>query len=308
MQLAWEALKEKIGENVKLSKNIICLRDLNSNSYSNQINAEDYIALYGTPQDVRTEIKKQMLEKFGQNVSEEKLPQGGSYLLYSYLQKHLPFKMPFQSGTLKFKNQKVQSFFGNEYETNKQAELVFYGLEDGLQNFEKDAFIIRLNTKDKDEEIIIAKMQPEKTLKATYEKVNKLASKGEYSVEAYSKNYGEKASMSFPIQMGSDSYFEIPKFDFKINHSFTELIGNNIIQLDKNIDDAQQMVRFKLDEYGAALKSETVIYDSIPAFNLPWFKVNDRFLIYIKQKNAKLPYLVIWVDNSEILIKNEKTK
>lgn len=280
VQLAWDQLKTDIGEDVKLVNPVSYLDDLNSTNYKDQINQENYIALYGTPENVKAAIKKQALEKFGKVLSEETLPNGGSYLLYAYLQKHLPFKEPFQTGKMQFKNHRVKSFYGNDYQMNKQAELIFYAVEEGLEGFNKGEFIIRLNTKEQKDEIIVAKIEPEETLKATFEKVNKLASKGNYTLSAYSENHGDHSSISFPIRMNEESYFELPQFNFKIDYRFPELTGNQVIQTEKSIDGALQTIRFQLDGDGAILESEFVAYDSIPAFNLPPFKVNNKFRNY----------------------------
>lgn len=305
VQLAWDKLKMEIGEGVQLSQPVSYLNDLNKISYLDQVGEGDYIAVYGEPETVKAKIIREMQEKFGKTISEEELPSGGSYLLYSYLFKQLPFKESFYSGSMIFKNEKVLSIYGRDYKMNKQVDLVFCSLEDGSEGFEKDNFILRLRPKNVDEEIIVAKMKPEKTLKKTYEKVNRLVQKGEYSVEAYSEAYGEKMEMAFPIQLNSENYFSMPQFNFKISHSFPELTNNHIRQLRKEITEAQQTVRFALDENGVEIESDFTLTDSIPAFELPSLRVDNQFLIYVKQRKAELPYLAIWVDNAAILLREE---
>lgn len=303
VHLAWDKLEVEIGTPVQLEKSIDAQKELNKENYSNLIDKEDYIALYGNSEEVRAEITSQMQEKFGEKPDE--LPTGGSYILYSYLWKYLPFKTPFNTGTIQFNNQKVSSFYGNCYEMNEQGDLIFYSVVDDLEGFEKGEFILRINSEDNREEIIIAQVQSQHTLKATYEKVNKMVNRGRFGVKVYDETRQKSATIHFPIRMNEATYFEVPKFDFQIHHRFEELEGNHFIQIDKSIDIAEQSIRFKLDEYGALTKSYFTATDSTSLFPFPDFKVQDQFLIYIKQKDAELPYLAIWVDNAAILLKED---
>jgi len=55
---------------------------------------------------------------------------------------------------------------------------------------------------------------------------------------------------------------------------------------------------FKLDEKGAMVKSTSMM----AAAAIPKQLIYDRpFLIYLKDKNAKWPYFVMWVDNPELM-------
>jgi hypothetical protein len=66
---------------------------------------------------------------------------------------------------------------------------------------------------------------------------------------------------------------------------------------------AKQAVRFRLDETGAVLKSETLLAASLTQRNLVFDK---PFLIYMKRGNAKAPYFALWVGNAELLVPNNK--
>ena len=62
---------------------------------------------------------------------------------------------------------------------------------------------------------------------------------------------------------------------------------------------AEQLIRFKLDEKGAMLRSEAGfgIFGSLPKliFNRP-------FLLMLKRRDAKMPYFAAWIDNAELLV------
>ena len=62
------------------------------------------------------------------------------------------------------------------------------------------------------------------------------------------------------------------------------------------------MIRFKLNEKGSILKSEARLKDKLGRRPLAII-FNKPFLIYLKQKDAQYPYFAMWVDNSELLMK-----
>ena len=72
-----------------------------------------------------------------------------------------------------------------------------------------------------------------------------------------------------------------------------------------SISKAIQWIRFKLSEKGAILKSEARIV-IIPMNGEPRkLKFNKPFLIYLRQKDGEYPYFAMWLDNAELLIKEE---
>ena len=66
----------------------------------------------------------------------------------------------------------------------------------------------------------------------------------------------------------------------------------------QRLDVAQQDIQFRLDRSGAELKSEA----KIMMLPIPTYFILDRpFLIYMKKRDAKSPYFVMWVDNAALL-------
>ena len=65
---------------------------------------------------------------------------------------------------------------------------------------------------------------------------------------------------------------------------------------------AAQTVRFRLDERGAVLKSEAIVWGGIGEqliFDKP-------FLILLERRDARNPYFALWVGNAELLVPVEK--
>jgi hypothetical protein len=92
---------------------------------------------------------------------------------------------------------------------------------------------------------------------------------------------------------------------FDITHSYNELIGRFFIN--KNfeeyfITEAVQSIRFKLDEKGALLKSESRI-GGAPISPRPKFLIFDKpFLLVMKEKKGTYPYFAVWIDNAELMV------
>jgi hypothetical protein len=150
-----------------------------------------------------------------------------------------------------------------------------------------EIFIIRLESKSADDEIILACVQPEATLLKTIETVS------------------EKVEHVSPSPLKTGDVLQIPRLDFDVDHSFRELIGLHLLNQGWEkwfVARATQYISFKLNEKGAVVKSEgRIVVKKGPQ---PRRLVFDRpFLIYLKQKGAEYPYLAVWVGNSELLMK-----
>ena len=115
------------------------------------------------------------------------------------------------------------------------------------------------------------------------------------------RNTQEIIASNKPDSLREDETVQIPKFDFDIEHNFTE-IENNLASLVMGPAKAYQRIKFGLNEKGAVLKSEAIILieELIMARR---FIVSKPFLIYLKQKDSPYPYFAIWVENEEILVK-----
>jgi hypothetical protein len=73
---------------------------------------------------------------------------------------------------------------------------------------------------------------------------------------------------------------------------------------------ALQTIRFRLDERGAMLKSEAAMATkSQSSTQMPRAYIFDApFLILLERRSSARPYLAVWVDNPELLLKRESEK
>ncbi len=97
----------------------------------------------------------------------------------------------------------------------------------------------------------------------------------------------------------------MPNTRWKVDHRFSELEGASKSLLNLGfepywLEQARQVIEFKLDRSGAELGSEA----RAVCEGLPQYYLFDRpFLIYMKRRGAEHPFFVMWVDNAELLCK-----
>jgi hypothetical protein len=146
-----------------------------------------------------------------------------------------------------------------------------------------DTAIIELNTLSTNDRLILAMIPPRETLLETVKYVQ------------------SSISNKTPQVLQEASSLRIPVLNLKFKKHYNELSGiirSRNPRFDGNQLFADQLIRFKLDETGAILKSEAHIYMGISQdiiFGKP-------FLIMLQQKDSPMPYFALWVDNPEVLV------
>ncbi|MHC4249006.1 MAG: hypothetical protein ACYS9X_07755 [Planctomycetota bacterium] len=97
----------------------------------------------------------------------------------------------------------------------------------------------------------------------------------------------------------------VPNAHFRIDHRFGELEQKALLNAGFEsypIVRAAQRIDFRLDRAGARLESKAEIY--VGGGWGPRHFIFDRpFLVIMKKRGAERPFLVIWVDNAELLSK-----
>lgn len=293
-QLAWNEVKDSIiKDNVRLEGDPPLVNYLNrSLSDKKNISQNDYLAMAGLVRDsIIQRINDALKETFKNEapVVEEIGGRPDDVVAYAYLYKNLRFQKEFESLTspIAFDSNggitKVNAFGIRKYSMQKHLEL-----EAQVELFYDDnsSFVIKLKPTTSKEEIILSKMHPEKNLLDTVEVVQKRIERGK------------------PDSLQKDDSLAIPKFNFEITHSYSQLLNKPF--RNKGFENyfmkkAIQEIFFKLDERGAILKSSASLkmMKSEPRALI----FNKPFLIYLKEKGAKYPYFAMWIDNPELMIK-----
>lgn len=287
-QLAWNELKNTvIKDNIKLNNEPSIVKILNKESFQKKdLAQQDYVAQAGFVRDgIVDKIDKELETKFGN------LPPF-AIVSYAFLLKELYFKKNFQSFEF--------SFFNGSHSTDVKA----FGIKkDSEESFYKEMqdqvvikdyrdwndYIIQLSSKDKKEEIILARVRPSKTLGGTLQAVQERVKNGkeEYLIKGDS--------------------LKIPEINFDVSKEYKELYGKNILNKGfegYEIVKAIQDIKFSLNKEGAKLKSEALIITlGLEEAGPKRLSFDQPFLLYMKQAGSEKPYLVLWIANPEILVK-----
>ncbi len=293
-QLAWNELKNKIGEDVIFNEdNPSELEELNSGKFSADMISEDsyYIKVDKTTKNLKQEIEKDLEKRNWKNslLNDIEFSKDlDSYTIYSILNKEFEFKIPFDRLPNKYfgdnEDIKVQ-YFG--ITTNSNIEL--------FENFEilffddENNFAIKLLTTS-NEELILLKSAETGSFDNLYKSIQE-------KIENYTgrKELQKGDTLSIP-------YIEI---DTVINYD--NLCGKTIKGSKSYIQSALQNVQFYLNEKGGHLTSEASIvnvYKLVYMYPLD-FNFDSTFYIFMKEKNKDMPYMALKVDNTDILVEEK---
>jgi hypothetical protein len=284
-----------IKEEIRLRDEPVCVSHLNKAFSSKEdISEEDCLAMAGFGKDrIIEKINAALKNRFGveaPRILEKLKPK--DIMVYAYLNKNLKFKYVFESLELPIEFESngqinqvkafgIRRFAWSEEHKNiaKQVSVVDYR--------DDDDFIIILTSELFEDEIILAKITPSSTLLKTIEAVEGRIKQGE------------------TIEMDERDKLQIPKFNFDITHSYNELIGKffkNKKFEEYYITEALQNIRFKLDEKGALLESESRIGGQIISPRPKYLIFDKPFLLIMKEKNGTYPYFAVWIDNAELMV------
>jgi hypothetical protein len=94
-----------------------------------------------------------------------------------------------------------------------------------------------------------------------------------------------------------------PEMHWRIDHRFVELEGADKPFLNPSMTgvylvEARQIIAFDMDKRGAYVKSEARMAAGSVAQH---YEFDCPFLLFLKKRDAKNPFLVMWVDNAELL-------
>jgi len=295
-QIAWNELKDKIiKEDIKLVNEPPMVAILNKKYASKaDLSENSYVATAGYGREsIVNKINSALKGKFGVNAPKLKdILMPDDIIAYAYLYKNLIFNPVFEEikNPIKFNSAgDVKAFGINKFEDKhrkiaNQITIPYYK--------NPDEFIVKLTPKDSNDEIFLAKIPPKDNLSDTLKYAQS-------KINIFNNDY-----------LKDGDALQIPKFDFKIDHSYDELVGKRL--LNKNFTDyyvakAIQNTSFKLNEKGAILKSEAKIVIARNCISIPKepkkLILDKPFLIYLKEKRAINPYLVVWVDNTDLLVR-----
>jgi hypothetical protein len=226
----------------------------------------------------------------------------GQIIARAFFNKTLPFPTKLQTAEqpLLFSGTKVAAFgmYHFDKEAIKFSQVVYYKNDDD--------FILKLVPKDKQHEIVLVKgLAGYTTLKDALELTNEKIKRG---IEEQ-----QSGQHAWKYWIDHEDIFSVPTIKFNIATNYKDLLGQVFSTLDNNnnnftITEAYQRTGFILNENGAVVESEAVAkVDSSKAMvDNPHPKrmlFDKEFLIIIKRTGQPNPYLVVKVNNTELLKK-----
>jgi len=301
-QLVWNEVCALVGGDIHFDEELPMVAILNNRSATkDDLDEASYVALAGFVRDgIYAEIPKALERKFKGAARPRLLPNPAvaprpqDIVAYAYLFKNLEFPTRFErlDEPLDFGGTRVSCFgIGREYKSDHhrlypQVRILYY---EG-----PDDFAVELLTKSAGDRVILAKRRPGATLLDTVAATE------------------QQAAASEPIQAVTGDVLIVPKFNFDLTRSYSELIGRSLVVKNPAVAKdlvllaAVQNIRFQMDEKGVRLRSEAHMQFGCAAPEHPQpehVMIFDKpFLVVLKREGANAPYFALWMDNSELLV------
>src|SRR5260370_5972165 len=209
---------------------------------------------------------------------------------YAYLKAEVPFKHPFRDNRepaafrVQGEDPKEVRFFGVprkavEKDLRNQVGLLFF-------DFDQHHYAIDLCNSSSPNQLVLASLPRKTTL-------------SEILSEVYNKSAGY-SSKEQPFRFGHGDILLVPNMHWRIEHHVKEIEGSDKPLLNPSmrgtwIDQAIQVIEFKLDRQGAAVFSESKEITHKGELD---FMFNRPFLLYIKNPGADHPFFVMWVNTT----------
>jgi hypothetical protein len=222
----------------------------------------------------------------------------GAIIAKAFFNKTNPFETKLQvlDDPINFDKTKVSAFGMYYYNENviKFTQVLYYK--------DDNNFILKLEPKDKQHEIILVKgLDKYQTLKDAINLTNGLLVQG--------KKEQTDNKLIWKYQIAPEDIFAIPAIKFNIATNYKNVEGQNFLTSDRKkhtVEIAYQRTGFILNENGAVVESEAMVaVDSVglePIITHPKKMIFDKpFLIIIKRVDKKNPYFVMKVANTELL-------
>ncbi|MBU2651416.1 MAG: hypothetical protein KKA81_10820 [Bacteroidetes bacterium] len=292
---AWNELKVIIGDDICTKEPVSLVPQLNKQAGLFQ-GSDDFVALAGFVKDgIIEQINGALEAKYGfvnpylKNYSDRY----DNIICYAGFREKISFRHPF------LKHSSPYPFFYN----GKYAHVKCFGISNAdsmLKDLEKicrqveiydykdcNDFIVKLKGKATDSELILAKIPLGKTMNQTIRDVQ------------------NRIAHTQPRQLTGGELLVIPCINLFTENNFEELTGKYLAN--KGFEQyffavAGQTLNFSLDETGASTISQSVIVLK-KGPNEGKYIFDRPFLVYMKKKNAELPYFAVWISNPEFLEK-----
>jgi len=289
MNLAWNELNENIlKEKLQLNTDdkiaLEMALKLNNAPFSkSDLDEESYYIKSGYGQSTVDEINRESKKKFPSksfgDLEMNLAPR--NIISYAYFLKEVEYETKFEKDTALFNGQKVKGFIADNKAQRENVKIIKYEND--------DKFIIKLQLKDKSDELILAKGYD---MKNPQDIVNEI-------------NTNNKQYLS---TIGESDRFKAPKLHLDHHRDYVELINKYLANKGFETYFIAQMfenIKFDMDEKGARVENEAVIVIEESAMMEPEkpknFILNKPYWVVMKRADSQNPYFILGVNNVELM-------
>jgi len=295
-QLAWNQLKNDIAKGPIQIQNAAAVAErLNrAKESSADLAPGSYYAAAGSVRDgICGRILREMAERFPDGPHPDLPSPPDGVVSYAYLKAGVRYKYPY------FDNKKRFLFTSS---SGKEAAVLSFGIrtedtnkDDILETFRGQPLILFVSKDRTEFAVDVCKhSEPNQLVLARLPRRSTLV---EMASEVQSRGTGRSS-------LGFEDTLLIPTMHWRVEHRFTELEGQDKLLLNPSLRGlysaiAWQTLDFKMDRKGAEVASEAghVWLNGGPHH----YHFDRPFLIYLRKRDAKYPFFVMWVDNAELL-------
>lgn len=289
MNLAWTELaeniiKEDIQINTKDKVALEIVLKLNDAPFSKKdLDEESYYVKSGYGQKTVEEINHESKKKFpSKSFGDLKMDLSPTDIIsYAYFLKEVEYETKFEKDDISFNGQKVKGFIADNKAQRKNVKIIKYEND--------DKFIIKLQLKDKSDELILVK---------GYDMTNP-----QTVVEEINKNNNKYLST-----IGKSDKFKAPKLHLDHHRDYIELIGKYLSNQgfsDYFIAQMFENIKFDMDEKGARVENEALIVMIKSAVMEPEkpknFILDKPYWVVMKRADSQNPYFILGVNNVELM-------
>lgn len=308
VQIAWDVLRPGEHQRVVVSSESPTTRALNAHSFPMvALSSESYFAQSTALNDeLATDLTTSLRERFPSAPiqllkNQDEVP---GFRILVYLEKSLPFPdvMERFPSPMDFHSQQtipVNSFGWRSAPGEGNAMSVLSDTVEIRDYVAGDDFIVLLKTdSSRNDEIILARTNPSATLRSTWDSV--------------AERLHQPRAKQVIRELRAIDHLQVPVLSFGLEGPLKELIGLGIPTAAKPhryIVDANEMLRFRLDEYGAELIADVqmVVGENgdgamhVSSVEPRRLIFDGPFLLALREKDATVPYFLAWIGNADLM-------
>lgn len=252
---------------------------------------------------IEDRIKNGLNEKFPNKALPQFVaPTPNSLIAYAYLKAGITFTHPYSI------NKKAMNFTDSTGTSSKVKTFGIFDRDTYIDNVadqiavlyakgsgDNKQFIVDLDKKSKEYQILLATIKPQKSLKATVSYIN------------------DKLETDLSRLFSRGNTLIVPQTAWKVIHSYSELVSKKFSNKDLDeysITKVQQDIEFKLHSKGAEVESEAIL-EAVKSADFDKVTFDGRynfdqpFYILMRKRGEKHPFFLMYVDNAELLSKWE---